>query len=723
MYFGFARDGHGLVARHGLVRAYALLIAPAIALAQVPALTQSQLLKQNQALKPLPKDTAELADRAVKGNPQALKLRAAQSEVILTQEAWAGRPVSLADVLAEQAGIETRRYGGVGSFQTVSMRGSTAARVQVLLDDVPLNSAGGGPVDLGKLDLGVIERIEAVKGMVPAEDGGNGMGGVVRLYTKGHSQGTGSAQVSLGAGSHGTRRHSFSAQTPASRGGAKISALVNAAITGSDNDFRYLDRNATPYNLNDDAWVTRRNSEYAGLTGNALVRFDALGGGFRLKVAHDRHSGGLPGREGEVTTTAGHFLRHTQYLVGYVHGDDQTPGAWRHTVEAASDEETPGMHWTRGEPIGWPSLGDTVRLYTRSRRDRLIVRAGSGPLLSAAHPIRLSLFAALAREALEPWGDKEGSLVLGWRNGRDEASVAGDAVWTLLRADEDKSTLNLIAAGHLAHVSEHTEGAHLPLGGDLRLGESNAVHASGRMGLHGVHGQSQSQSQLGFYANAGSYYHLPSLSDRYGGRFGVVANPSLRPERALHLETGLRWAFARGYAEAGLFRHATEDALFYSQVANLIKAYNLDAALVHGLELHLECDLVWGLKFFGSSTLQKTRNLSDTYDRGKRLPNQPGHNHTSRLAWNLPLPLHFNRVFGLSLDYRYELSGDMYRDPSNLTLIPAQSLHHAGAQARMGAFGVHAAFQNLGDVFYEDAYGSYPYPGRQYLLTVTYRLP
>lgn len=114
-------------------------------------------------------------------------MQAGQAEIILRPETWEGRSLSLADVLAEQAGIETRRYGGLGSFQTVSIRGSTGARVLVYLDDVPLNSAGGAPVDLGKIDLDLLDRVEIRKGIAPAEDGGNAMGGVIRLYTRGHS--------------------------------------------------------------------------------------------------------------------------------------------------------------------------------------------------------------------------------------------------------------------------------------------------------------------------------------------------------------------------------------------------------------------------------------------------------------------------------------------------------------------------------------------------------
>ena len=60
----------------------------------------------------------------------------------------------LGEVLDRQPGLRVSRQGGLGSFATASLRGSTAEQVLVLLDGLPLVSAEGGPVDLGMLPLG-----------------------------------------------------------------------------------------------------------------------------------------------------------------------------------------------------------------------------------------------------------------------------------------------------------------------------------------------------------------------------------------------------------------------------------------------------------------------------------------------------------------------------------------------------------------------------------------
>ena len=70
---------------------------------------------------------------------------AAFVEVVPVERGGGG--VDLPLILDQAVGVKTRRYGGLGSFSTVSIRGSTAEQVQVFLDGVSLNQAMGGGVD------------------------------------------------------------------------------------------------------------------------------------------------------------------------------------------------------------------------------------------------------------------------------------------------------------------------------------------------------------------------------------------------------------------------------------------------------------------------------------------------------------------------------------------------------------------------------------------------
>ena len=64
-------------------------------------------------------------------------LQASSSYAEVKPEVWEGRGLSAADVLASLPGVQYTRQGGVGSFQTVSIRGVAAKNIVVCIDGVP----------------------------------------------------------------------------------------------------------------------------------------------------------------------------------------------------------------------------------------------------------------------------------------------------------------------------------------------------------------------------------------------------------------------------------------------------------------------------------------------------------------------------------------------------------------------------------------------------------
>ncbi|WP_211204158.1 TonB-dependent receptor [Fibrobacter succinogenes] len=139
-------------------------------------------------------------------------LQASSSYAEVLPEAWEGRSLSAAEVLASLPGVQYTRQGGVGSFQTVSIRGVSAKNIVVCMDGIPLNDASGGAVDFGTIDLNQIEKIEVYKDRVPAKFGGRGIGGAINFITKGSKpaevalkpEEKKSGRVLLSYGSHNT---------------------------------------------------------------------------------------------------------------------------------------------------------------------------------------------------------------------------------------------------------------------------------------------------------------------------------------------------------------------------------------------------------------------------------------------------------------------------------------------------------------------------------------
>ena len=70
---------------------------------------------------------------------------------VIHREAFEGKTESLAEVIEKEAAVQVRQSGAMGSFSTISLRGSSSDQVLVFLDGVLLNDASGGGVDLSNI--------------------------------------------------------------------------------------------------------------------------------------------------------------------------------------------------------------------------------------------------------------------------------------------------------------------------------------------------------------------------------------------------------------------------------------------------------------------------------------------------------------------------------------------------------------------------------------------
>ncbi|HET8724559.1 MAG TPA: TonB-dependent receptor plug domain-containing protein, partial [Anaeromyxobacteraceae bacterium] len=63
------------------------------------------------------------------------------SATVVEAGRYAGELKGVAELAATAPGVAIRSYGGLGQLSTISIRGSTAAGVRVLLDGIPLDTA------------------------------------------------------------------------------------------------------------------------------------------------------------------------------------------------------------------------------------------------------------------------------------------------------------------------------------------------------------------------------------------------------------------------------------------------------------------------------------------------------------------------------------------------------------------------------------------------------
>ncbi|MFT5432918.1 MAG: iron complex outermembrane receptor protein, partial [Myxococcota bacterium] len=217
---------------------------------------------------------------------------AAPSTVIDRSEVREALP-TIPDLLHQQPGMRVSRVGGLGSFTTVSIRGSTSEQVRVFVDGIPLDTADGGVVDFTSIPFGPIETIAIYRGVSPLLFGGSAIGGVISMQTR--DIGEPHLEVEAGGGSFGTRQ----ARAFYGDGGAGWGVGISLDYTGSQGDFGYLNDNGTllaTSSTDDDVETTRTNAEFDQVATMAKARFH-LGGSWQLRALNllTWQQNGLPG--------------------------------------------------------------------------------------------------------------------------------------------------------------------------------------------------------------------------------------------------------------------------------------------------------------------------------------------------------------------------------------------------------------------------------------------
>jgi len=127
--------------------------------------------------------------------------------IVDRQDIQASGAKSVGELLAGDTGVDWQTYGGYGgASQEIHIRGMRGNATQVLVNGVNVASASVGVVDIGKIPLESIERVEIVKGAGSLLYGSGAMAGTVNIITKSPSREKMDLKVSAGYGSQNTYR-------------------------------------------------------------------------------------------------------------------------------------------------------------------------------------------------------------------------------------------------------------------------------------------------------------------------------------------------------------------------------------------------------------------------------------------------------------------------------------------------------------------------------------
>lgn len=139
---------------------------------------------------------------------QPLSEAIVSTTVISKQEIEETQAKSLVDVLKRVPGVEVTQSGGRGHSASVFMRGFNSKQVLFLVDGVRINSAAGG-ISFNHIPVGIIERVEVIKGPGGALYGSDAIAGVINVITSSSESNEGSV-VSIGVGSDAQKEANFS---------------------------------------------------------------------------------------------------------------------------------------------------------------------------------------------------------------------------------------------------------------------------------------------------------------------------------------------------------------------------------------------------------------------------------------------------------------------------------------------------------------------------------
>jgi outer membrane cobalamin receptor len=380
-------------------------------------------------------------------------------------------------LLDQQSGVLVTRRGGPGGPATVSIGGSTANEILVLVDGVRLNSPMTGEADLSLIPLAQVESITIVRGAEAARFGGGALGGVVLIETR-RPTGTMLSAEARG-GSRGDREGILS-------GGID----VPSALTGSVTADRRMLTGDFPYDVpavRGGGTAVRANDAAATSSLSASVASSA----WPIAVgAHGMLASTQRGIAGSIDAPSAFARSGDTRLSGGVDAEDASgPVHWSADLAADNERTT---YRDPSPPIG-PPYDDTVRATSV---------VGTAVATLPLHPVAFTM----------------GSEVRVIHVAATELTVAAPAT----ERDE-----GLWAQAH----------ASVPLRAGTILTADAAVRAdwdpfvrgtvvSPRVTIAATHGP--------FVASmsGGSAFNPPTLADQFFHEGVLVApNPDLRPER------------------------------------------------------------------------------------------------------------------------------------------------------------------------------------------------
>ncbi len=626
--------------------------------------------------------------------------------------------ISIPEVLDQSVGVNVKQYGGLGSFSTISIRGSSSEQVVIYLDGILLNRAVSGVVNLADIPLDNVEKIEIYRGTSPARFGASGIGGVVNIITK-KAKHSSTSKINYTFGSFETHK----ANLFLSRRFERLYYTFFYNHTQSRGDFRFKDDRGTRYNRDDDNWTRRRNNDFRSndLLIKAGYEFDS---GYKLDVNMNifNKNQGVPGigsyqsRDSRLKTFRN--LSHVK-----LSGDDLfIPGLSGEALFSYSFQRQK-FRDTRGE-IGFGRQDNRDDTENFSGQLLLSYLLGESHLITILAEATEETFQS--RDNLSslqtPDSINRIAYLYGFtekmRSPRKTRSEEQKRFAYTFSLEDEIYLFNdrlMINPSLKYNYYDNDFKGMVPFSSALISPGSNTSESQLTRKIGAVLNIMEAVKLKG---NLGKYYRIPNFYELFGDRGAIVGNTGLVPEEGINWDVGFSVSgktpsiFLKSFnLEYSYFRNRVDNLILFIQNSQRTSiAMNISKASIAGHEFFWRFRFIWPVIISGNLTIQHARDKSSiAYWQGNTLPGRP--------KYEL-----FNRIEVFTGRYRLfheiEFLDESFLDRANTKKIDRRTIQNLGLSwSTEKRFTFTLEVKNFSDEMTEDVIG-YPLPGRSYFFTV-----
>lgn len=624
------------------------------------------------------------------------------------------RTADLGEVLARTEGVTVRRSGGLGSSERISLVGFEGRQVRYFLDGIPLRFMGFG-MGVANVPVGLVERLEIYRGVVPIRYGADALGGAIDLVsdlkTAGHR-----ATASYQTGSFGTQRLSAAGRVHDARTG--VYARGNAHLDYADNNYTVDASVADSSGLIQKRQVDLRNANYrsygAALEAGVADRKEAKRA--TLRGFFTDHEKGIP--HNIAMTVPYGDVRYGQAdrgLVARYENDflqdklslSLVLGFLAHRVRFVDQGECT-YDWfaqcvrTRNVPGEMSVGGRNIATLERSMylRSNLVLRPWEG------HAFTFSLSPELDRRETE-----RSSVAASTLTGRGARQmIVGGAEYELTLPGVQNSLFGKLYAQRVT-ADEHVLG-------DVITREiaktTSGVGDSLRFDLN---------EDVYLKASYEWATRMPGSDEYFGDGVLTVYNYGLLPERSHNLNLSLRGRLKRArvgvlQGEAAFFARRVRDLIWLTASADSFQYQNVGEARSLGATANATYRSPgdW-VDLRASATYQDFRNISDAgiYAdvRGDRIPNRPYLEGSGEVGFGVKEVVRrgdrLSALWGFRYVHAYFLAYESRGKRGGKLTIPTQFVMHAALRyvVTRGARSIATVLEahNLANVAVYDFFG------------------